>query len=78
MHAVAGQSDTHKNRIHLNSIGSKKSPFKTGFFLNGVPKGIRTPVAAVKGRCPRPTRRWGLKLSAPVDRAFCPSSQEAG
>lgn len=26
---------------------------------NGVPKGIRTPVAAVKGRCPRPTRRWG-------------------
>ena len=22
--------------------------------LNGVPKGIRTPVAAVKGRCPRP------------------------
>ena len=25
----------------------------------GVPKGIRTPVAAVKGRCPRPTRRWG-------------------
>tara|TARA_B100001971_G_scaffold60037_1_gene55121 strand:- start:1330 stop:1578 length:249 start_codon:yes stop_codon:yes gene_type:complete len=25
----------------------------------GVPKGIRTPVAGVKGRCPRPTRRWG-------------------
>ena len=25
----------------------------------GIPKGIRTPVAAVKGRCPRPTRRWG-------------------
>ena len=23
-------------------------------FLNGVPKGIRTPVTAVKGRCPRP------------------------
>ena len=22
--------------------------------LNGVPKGIRTPVAAVKGQCPRP------------------------
>ncbi len=22
--------------------------------LNGVPKGIRTPVTAVKGRCPRP------------------------
>ena len=27
--------------------------------LGGVPKGIRTPVAGVKGRCPRPTRRWG-------------------
>jgi hypothetical protein len=25
----------------------------------GVPKGIRTPVADVKGRCPWPTRRWG-------------------
>ena len=22
--------------------------------LNGVPKGVRTPVTAVKGRCPRP------------------------
>ena len=22
--------------------------------INGVPKGIRTPVTAVKGRCPRP------------------------
>ena len=27
--------------------------------LFGVPKGIRTPVADVKGRCPWPTRRWG-------------------
>ena len=26
----------------------------------GVPRGIRTPVTAVKGRCPRPARRWGL------------------
>ena len=26
----------------------------------GVPRGIRTLVTAVKGRCPRPTRRWGL------------------
>ncbi len=30
---------------------------------NGVPKGIRTPVVAVKGRCPRPSRRWGQNLS---------------
>ena len=27
--------------------------YEQGFF-NGVPKGIRTPVTAVKGRCPRP------------------------
>ncbi len=26
---------------------------------NGAPKGIRTPVTAVKGRCPGPARRWG-------------------
>ena len=24
------------------------------YFVSGVPKGIRTPVTAVKGRCPRP------------------------
>ena len=30
-----------------------KNPQDAGF-LFGVPKGIRTPVAAVKGRCPRP------------------------
>ena len=30
--------------------------------ISGVPKGIRTPVADVKGRCPWPTRRWGLLL----------------
>ena len=27
---------------------------KTKLSENGVPKGIRTPVAAVKGQCPRP------------------------
>jgi hypothetical protein len=33
----------------------KKTPAEAGIFLNyGVPKGIRTPVAAVKGQCPRP------------------------
>jgi hypothetical protein len=26
---------------------------------SGVPKGIRTPVTDVKGRCPWPARRWG-------------------
>jgi hypothetical protein len=36
----------------------KNRPRWAGCFC-GVPKGIRTPVAAVKGQCPRPTRRWG-------------------
>lgn len=30
----------------------------------GVPKGIRTPVAAVKGRCPRPLDDGDKKLEA--------------
>ncbi len=34
---------------------------KIEMFASGIPKGIRTPVAAVKGRSPRPTRRWGRK-----------------
>ena len=39
----------------------QESPRKTGFLVYGVPKGIRTPVAEMKTRCPRPTRRWGLE-----------------
>ena len=37
-------------------LGKKKPPDLSvgGFCRNGVPKGIRTPVAAVKGQCPRP------------------------
>ncbi len=36
-------------------MDAKKDPRKAGFIVeNGVPKGIRTPVAAVKGQCPRP------------------------
>ena len=31
-----------------------KFPGKDMKILDGVPKGIRTPVTAVKGRCPRP------------------------
>jgi hypothetical protein len=30
---------------------------------NGVPKGIRTPVTAVKGQCPRPLDDGDLELS---------------
>ena len=29
-------------------------PDEQVYFVSGVPKGIRTPVTAVKGRCPRP------------------------
>ncbi len=32
-------------------------------YFNGVPKGIRTPVTAVKGRCPRPLDDGDLKLT---------------
>ena len=32
----------------------KKPLLNSGFFEFGVPTGIRTPVTAVKGRCPRP------------------------
>ena len=31
---------------------------------SGVPKGIRTPVAGVKGRCPDQARRWGRNFIA--------------
>ncbi len=30
--------------------------------FNGVPKGVRTPVAAVKGQCPRPLDDGDLEL----------------
>src|SRR5690606_31968675 len=33
---------------------AKKKPAEAGFFDHGVPTGIRTPVATVKGLCPRP------------------------
>ena len=33
--------------------------------LRSVPNGIRTRVAALKARCPRPTRRWGPSPKVP-------------
>jgi hypothetical protein len=36
------------------SFPSDNLSVKTEKSDNGVPKGIRTPVTAVKGRCPRP------------------------
>src|SRR5688572_29316436 len=38
----------------VGKIKMKKASPKAGFFHFGVPTGIRTPVIAVKGRCPRP------------------------
>ena len=38
----------------LETRFNKKARARRAFLLNGVPKGIRTPVTAVKGRCPRP------------------------
>jgi hypothetical protein len=32
----------------------KNAHARWAFFISGVPTGIRTPVIAVKGRCPRP------------------------
>ena len=52
----SGRRSNHFLENHIN----KKVRHEAGpFCLYGVPKGIRTPVVAVKGRCPRPTRRWG-------------------
>ena len=34
----------------------------------GVPNGIRTRVAALKGRCPRPARRWGRAAGRNIPR----------
>ena len=54
--ATSGVTGQHSNQLNYRSafcfepIPLRGSPFT----LPGVPKGIRTPVTAVKGRCPRP------------------------
>ena len=45
---VGKQADS--DNYHLEQDGIESELRKK----NGVPKGIRTPVTAVKGRCPRP------------------------
>ena len=41
----------------------------------GVPNGIRTRVAALKARCPRPTRRWGrLQSNTEIGYPVAPTS----
>ena len=46
----------HKGKVSAGAKSVIKECPTRGwaFFENGVPKGIRTPVAAVKGQCPRP------------------------
>ena len=42
----------------------QKKHTKMCVFLFGTPKGIRTPVAAVRGQCPRPLDHGGKKMAA--------------
>ena len=54
---------TFKDLAHLLSC-----PLKTPYYQsNGIPKGIRTPVTAVKGRCPRPLDDGDISIN---ERAF--------
>ena len=46
----------------LETAATKKPAWRRAFLDAGVPKGIRTPVTAVKGRCPRPLDDGDLKL----------------
>ena len=45
--------DIFQIKLKQMIIKQKKSPFQRRFYF-GDPRGIRTPVTAVKGRCPRP------------------------
>ena len=42
------------HELRTDNAMRKKHEILHAFVLFGVPKGIRTPVTAVKGRCPRP------------------------
>ncbi len=43
----------HTQKINISDNDTNKKPAITSWFLNiGTPKGNRTPVTAVKGRCP--------------------------
>ena len=43
-----------------------RAPFLNAYKNGGVPKGIRTPVTAVKGQCPRPLDDGDLDLINPT------------
>ncbi len=52
----ANGSAMYKQKWYKRKSGGNKKPGQVAQagFATGVPKGIRTPVAAVKGQCPRP------------------------
>ena len=52
---VRGANPSNGGSQRIVGPPSKKKPAVSRFvFLDGVPTGIRTPVASVKGKCPRP------------------------
>ena len=52
--ATSGVTGQHSNQLNYRSAFYLFPLAGSPFISTGVPKGIRTPVTAVKGRCPRP------------------------
>ena len=52
--ATPGVTGRYSNQLNYRSARQTKSRQGKLFVELGVPTGIRTPVCAVKGRCPRP------------------------
>src|SRR5579859_984900 len=62
-------------KLFLNAKSRRKS---AAFLKVGVPKGIRTPVTAVKGRCPRPLDDGDVVRSALIASAKGKRNSEFG
>src|SRR5579859_6477205 len=45
---------THGSNLREGKLENANATARVAFAFSGVPTGIRTPVIAVKGRCPRP------------------------
>ena len=58
IYLIGGDEGDRTPDLNAASVALSQLSYVPGR-VGGVPKGIRTPVAGVKGRCPRPTRRWG-------------------
>ena len=72
--ATSGVTGQHSNQLNYRStlvnprilrkpLFSPIPPEFASWIVTGVPKGIRTPVTAVKGRCPRPLDEGDPDLS---------------